>query len=219
MFRREAPRPWTTSTRDHRGGGARPGHLPLRGYGSVWVGSLSCVSSSPYAQWLCPSQFAGVLVVDLAAGSGPIDRCCCCCTLFGGAVGLWWMHIRPLGVRPEDRAAPPDKIGLPLGIQASCRVRQNNITRQSEIRATLPITNSCKCSKFGINGLGLHFANFRMKCSKRGLSLSPSKFPRSTRRPCSKMMNVAFTSSMAVPWSGVSSGTYACVPLFKIGFR
>ena len=46
-------------------------------------GFLSWVSSfSPYAQWLCPSQLEGVLVEDLAADSGPIDRCCCCRVIF-----------------------------------------------------------------------------------------------------------------------------------------
>ena len=28
----------------------------------------------------------------------------------------------------------------------------------------MPINNSCKCSKFGINGLRLHVTNFRMSC-------------------------------------------------------
>ena len=29
----------------------------------------------------------------------------------------------------------------------------------------MPINNSCKCSKFGINGLRLHVTNFRMACT------------------------------------------------------
>ena len=49
----------------------------------VWVflGSLFLLFSYfffVFALWLCPTQLVGVLLVALAADSGPIEVCCCC---------------------------------------------------------------------------------------------------------------------------------------------
>ena len=60
------------------------------------LGYISRVSFSPSAQWLCPSQFEGVFVVDVAADSGPIDRCCCCCC-YQIASELDFWHVATLG--------------------------------------------------------------------------------------------------------------------------